>query len=233
MPYRSSVLRCLKALRLGVFASLALLPLPLMAQPQDCAAVQARVTIIPLWGVETLDNSKSQQEVQALSGLQQAHAIRGVVALGLTITDIVMNTRLRTEVLSLGGQPVCANLSELRLEFGFTPHIIYIPAQFKPMTCAYNAIYAHEARHVAVDRELLQRELPQLQARLNQELPALAKIYGDDAAAMRQTLSQRLDHMLKTLQADFIRRRQAAQAIIDSPAEYARVGASCDGELKL
>lgn len=76
-----------------------------------------------------VDNSKSQRELQSLSGVgQSSHSARIPVALGLTLTQVMTTSRLTAEIASGGWMgPKCATLQSLNVGFGFSPHMIYIP----------------------------------------------------------------------------------------------------------
>jgi hypothetical protein len=57
-------------------------------------------------------------------------------------------------------------------------------------------------------------------------------VSGDDETAIQKTMKDQLERLLTQIQADFTRERQLAQARIDNPNEYARVGNSCGGIIK-
>ncbi len=195
-----------------------------------CTVGQPAVTIEPLSGPANIDNSKSQREIQSLSGIGQAvHSYRIPLALGLTLTQVQTTTRIAASIESTGWSSKCARLVALNIGFGFTPHTIYIPSEFQPTTCAYNAIYSHENQHVNTDLNLLQSRLGAVREQIIAGLPSLGPVEGGDEAALQQVLKSRLERLLTNIQNDFTRERQQAQAAVDSPAEYARVGNSCGG----
>ena len=130
---------------------------PLFVHPAwACSAPAPILTLTPVSRPEILDNTHSQRDMQSLSGLGNAvHSYRVPLALGLTLTQVTTTTRLTVAINGGGwGREKCAILQNLDIGFGFTPHTIYIPREFAPMTCAYNAIYSHEIKHVETDRRL-------------------------------------------------------------------------------
>lgn len=195
-----------------------------------CAVGQPTVTIEQLSGSSNIDNSKSQREIQSLSGLGQAvHSYRIPLALGLTLTQVQTTTRIAASIQTTGWSSKCATLVALNVGFGFTPHTIYIPHEFEPTTCAYNAIYSHEIQHVNTDISLLQSKIGDVRAQIIAQLTGIGPIEGSDETALQQELKRRLERLLTNIQNDFTRERQQVQAAVDSPAEYARVGNSCGG----
>lgn len=210
------------------------LAFPVRAVAGDCTATSPTVSIEPLSGSADVDNSKYQKEIQALSGVGQAsHAARIPLAMGLTLTQVMTTSSLTVSVEKTGWTgPKCAKLQAVHVAFGFAPHMIYIPREFAPNTCAYNAIYSHEVQHVNTDLNLLKSRLPALQSKLAAGIAALPPLTGDDDAALQKAMKDRLERLLTEAQTDFTRERQSAQALVDNPNEYARVGTSCGGIIK-
>ncbi|MBP7253830.1 MAG: hypothetical protein KBA75_10155 [Alphaproteobacteria bacterium] len=205
------------------------------ALAHGCAAATAPIVKLePLSGSANVDNSKSQRELQSLSGVgQSSHSTRIPVALGLTLTQVMTTSRLTAEIASGGWTgPKCATLQSLNVGFGFSPHMIYIPYEFAPNTCAYNAIYSHEIQHVNTDQALLKSHLPAIKSKIMAGVAALPPITGNDDAAMQKTMKDQLERLLTDIQTDFTRVRQLEQAKVDNPNEYARVGNSCGGIIK-
>lgn len=210
--------------------ALAFAPLaPLFAN--GCIATTPVVTLEPLSGNADIDNSKNQSALQSLSGVgQNIHSARIPLALGLTLTQVMTTSRLTASIEKTGWTgPKCATLQALHVGFGFSPHMIYIPHEFAPNTCAYNAIYSHEIQHVNTDLTLLKSRLPAIKGQIMARLAGLAPLTGDDDADLQKTMKGQLERLLTDIQTDFTRERQSAQAQVDNPNEYARVGNSCGG----
>lgn len=214
------------ALLIGAFCALRV-----TAATAACLATSPQVTVTPVSGTANIDNGKTQSAIQSLSGIDSSgHGARGPMALGLTLTQVMTSSRLTVAVTTPGwGGSKCASLQAVSIDFGFSPHTIYIPSEFAPNTCAYNAIYSHEIQHVNADLALLNRRIPGIRASIATALSGGTAVEGDDTLALQKIIKDRLETVLTRLQADFTRERQAAQALIDSPGEYARVGNSCGG----
>ncbi len=221
MPLRFAV-----ALLMGAFAAL-----HGFAASAACLATSPQVTVTPVSGTANIDNGKSQSAIQSLSGIEgSSHGARVPMALGLTLTQVMTSSRLTVAVTTAGwGGRKCASLQAVSIDFGFSPHTIYIPREFAPNSCAYNAIYSHEIQHVNTDLALLNRRIAAIRASITTALSGGVAIEGDDTLLLQKTIKDRLEASLTRLQADFTRERQTAQALIDSPSEYARVGNSCGG----
>jgi hypothetical protein len=219
-------------LLVGILAILAATPGGAAAQPQ-CSNGAPEIILRPMIGVAQLDNTRTQREMQLLAGTAAAtHAARTPMTLGLTLTEVIATSRIMAETVTDRLGEGCAAINRLEVAFGFAQHKIYIPQHFAPMSCAYNIIYAHEMRHVETDRALLDSQLPQLRTGIMRALPDMAVVTGGTEAEMTAMLHERIDRLLRRLQSDFIQEREQRQAQVDSPDEYARIAASCEGQLR-
>lgn len=171
--------------------------------------------------------------IQQLSGLGQiVHSNRIPLAMGLTLTQVKTTTQITAQIESSWDGQKCASLKELVIGFGFSPHTIYIPSEFAPMSCAYNAIYSHEIQHVQTDRALLTRQLPSVREQIIRQTAQIGVLNGTSEQDLQNQLRQKLEVILTNVQNTFTHERQREQALVDSPAEYARVGSSCNGMIQ-
>jgi hypothetical protein len=121
-------------------------------------------------------------------------------------------------------------LPQVGISLSYLPIVLYVGREFAPGTCAYREILAHEMRHLKAYVEYL----PKVESRVRETLarrfdarPVLA-VRGQALASVRQELDARWMPFIKAEMA----RARALQAGIDSPAEYARLGKLCKGEVQ-
>ncbi len=219
---------------LSLMAFFVLMTATVTGDAATCAPQAVTVTVTPLIGGSSINNEHQQASMQQLSGIGDG-MLHGTVplALGLTLTRVINTTRISAYLQNdFIGNGACGSLAALDVEFGFEPHTIYIPAEFAPQSCAYNAIYAHEARHVATDRAVLEDHLPILQAHIKQAVATIAPVYGVDSAAVQATLKAQIEQIMEAEMQSFSRGRERAQARVDSAEEYAMVSQSCGGIIR-
>lgn len=117
------------------------------------------------------------------------------------------------------------------MRYGFSPMTVYVAREFPPGSCAYREIHAHEMRHVRAYQDHLKAiEKPiadALQARFAGTAPWRGP-KGEANARLQQELQERWVPYVKRE----INKVDAAQALIDTPEEYARVAESCNGEVR-
>ena len=219
---------------LSLMAFFILMTATVTGDAATCAPQTVAVTVTPLIGGSSINNEHRQASMQQLSGIGDGMQHGTVpLALGLTLTRIINTARISAYLQNdFIGNGACGALTALDVEFGFEPHTIYIPAEFAPQSCAYNAIYAHEARHVATDRAILEDHLPILLARIKEAAASIAPVYGVDPAAVQATLKAQIEQIMEAEMQSFSRGRERAQARVDSVEEYAMVSQSCGGIIR-
>jgi hypothetical protein len=121
-------------------------------------------------------------------------------------------------------------LPQVGISLSYLPIVVYVGREFAPGTCAYREILAHEMRHLKAYVEYL----PKVESRVRETLvrgfdarPVYAQ-QGRALASVRQELDGQWMPFIKREMAG----ARALQAGIDSPAEYARLGKLCQGEVQ-
>lgn len=176
----------------------------------------------------TLD-TRSSYRTLTLIGPRNLPAGKQVLGLTRGTATVRFESRI-TAYTDPGGRWECAS-PQLTVTYGFSPMTVYVAREFPPGSCAYKEIHEHELRHVrAYQAHLL---------RIEQELADTLKRRFVTDGPWRGPVGQaraRLQQELEERWAPYIRREMnkvdAAQALIDTPEEYARVAGSCGGEVK-
>lgn len=173
-----------------------------------------------------IDNSVGFRSLTAMKG----RARPGQVVLGLTRTESRVSINVGGRLLSdpASGYECIAPHIEIRLTY--PPIVVYVSREFRPGSCAYEAVLAHEMRHLNAYLD----HLPRAEARVRL---ALARRFGDKPLYARigqaQSLLQReIDRGWMPYIKSEMAKVEALQAAIDSPQEYARLGKVCGGEVQ-
>lgn len=149
--------------------------------------------------------------------------------LGLTVTQGQYRASMGGPILQdpVSGYECIAPKVEIKLNY--SPVLIYVGNEFVPGSCAYKTILEHEQRHLDAYMENL--------ARVEKVVgDALGKRFeGKPLYAPSGTAMSALQHEINSTWFPFIQNEfdkgKVKQALIDTPAEYARLGKSCDGEI--
>lgn len=176
------------------------------------------------------DNSKSIREVTALAAGAYRPAGAWAHATGLTVGVFRFETKYKIRSITQAGSGInCYWLDTVTVELNFAP-TVYIAREYPVGACRYDAVFAHEMKHVAVDREILGEYLPLVKDGL-QEVADRVGVIGPtprtaEAEVKRRigaTIEQAVNQTLDKIQVERRRRQQ----IVDTPQEYRAVQAKC------
>lgn len=166
-----------------------------------------------------------------ITHLGSALARPGRRILGLTsgkaIAQFATNTRLYVD---RSGRWECAS-PQITVTYGFSPLTVYVASEFPPGSCAYREIYEHELRHVKTYEQHLARIEQELAATLKQRFATDGPWRGPVGQTQSRLQQELNDRWLPYIQRE-IGRVDAAQALIDTPEEYARFENACNGEIR-
>ena len=149
--------------------------------------------------------------------------------LGLTVTKGMYKANLGGPLLQdpVSGYECIAPKVEIMLNY--SPVLIYVGNEFAPGTCAYNEILAHEQRHLQAYMDNLARVEQVVAKALSQ------RFEGKPLYAPSGTVMSALEHEINGTWFPFINaefeKGKIKQALIDTPAEYARLAKTCNGEI--
>lgn len=172
----------------------------------------------------------TQYGYRELNHLGAALAQPGKQVLGLTRSNAVVQFSTQTpRYVDRSGRNECAS-PQLALTLGFSPMTVYVAKEFPAGSCAYQEIYQHELRHVKAYQAHLASIEKDLADTLNRRFATDGPWHGpagETSARLQRELDER---WLPYVQRE-IARGNDAQALIDTPEEYARVANACDGEI--
>lgn len=209
--------------------ALSLISLAPLAAGDDCDQLpKPSVTIKRLEAPITLN---TRTGYKALTVMGAATVRPGNVVLGLTRGNAVMKFDTKTPAYrDPTGRWECAS-PQITLSYGFTPLTVLVAKEFPAGTCAYKEIYEHEQRHVKTYQDHIVAIEKELSDTLTRRFAGGAPWRGP-AGQIAARLQQELDERWLPYVKREIDKADQAQALIDTPEEYARVTASCDGEIK-
>lgn len=168
---------------------------------------------------------------RTLTNLGAALARPGHQVLGLTRGNAVVRFETRAPAyVDRTGRWECAS-PQLVLSYGFNPLTVFVAREFPEGSCAYNEIYQHELRHVKAYQTHIVGIEKELTDTLNRRF-ATGGLWRGPVGQTQARLQQELDERWLPYIKREIGRVDAAQALIDTVAEYERVANSCNGEIK-
>lgn len=196
--------------------------------PELCAGLSpAKVVVTPLWAEPAYHNDRTVPELTARSAKGSPVDSRRRT-LGLTTaasrSAISISYRHRTDTAT--GKSCVSPLIEVSV--GYTSMRVDVASEFRPGSCAYGQIRAHEDMHVHIYKVNLARTVEALQAEMGQHFA------GGPYLSDGTRLESYFEEAKKEWSAHISRKLAAVdsqQAAFDSPAEYRRLGSSCGGTI--
>jgi hypothetical protein len=146
---------------------------------------------------------------------------------GLTTVRFGHETQTELRVLEERASGRTCATPHVTVHVSMQPVVVYVARELRGDACRYAATRAHEMQHVAVYREELADTTRDLRAQLSAAV-GTEILQGRSAADLNRRYEARLRDYLST----FMRARHdalnARQAQLDTPEEYAKVGARCE-----
>lgn len=212
-----------------IFALLLLVLFAIPSRADECEQLPKPSVTVKL--LEETIALNTQYSVKSLNNIGALLTRSGQQVLGLTRGNAVVRFSAATAIyLDRTGRWECAS-PQLALSIGFSPMTVYVAREFPEGSCAYKEIYDHELRHVKTYQDHLKTIEKDLSETLNRRF-ATGSPWRGPAGEARVRIQRELDERWIPYVKREIGRVDAAQALIDTPEEYARVAESCAGEIK-
>jgi hypothetical protein len=219
---------------LFLFLSLLLIAHPVAAQDVDnCDSYpNVPVNLNPVFDEPQYDFSHNLADLQSIAN-DRLHSIPHyhAVAMGITRYEPILQFRIPMEVVTPPDGLACAHVQHVDVTVGYRQVTVYIANEIPADSCGFNETLAHEQKHVAVNRQLLQEFAPQIEERLKSYLKQYGVFRVQNAEYAEKLLREKLqvvmDEMIQQMQAENVRRQQ----LVDSRSEYDRLAHVCHGDL--
>ncbi len=221
-------------MRLILAIVLTLMTLPAVAATCPAARLEPQVILTVSQSAVMQDNSKTIHDLIAMAQ-EHGHAFTSGgrhVPLGLTRVKTRYTSKLETEVLRLPDGTHCAYLKTLWLTVLFDNTTVYIATNLPRDSCIYDEVLAHEHKHVAADRALLERWKPELQRQAEDAARSAVVTSASTADEATKYIGSYLEPYLQRTVNALMAARDADQSLIDTTAEYTRISRSCRGEVR-
>jgi hypothetical protein len=178
----------------------------------------------------TFDYSQNIAAIQRLSS-DTSHSIKEGLTLGLTRYDPVLEFRVPIREVSLASGLSCAFVDHVDVTIGYKNVAVFIASEIPEDSCGFNQVLAHEQKHINVNKQILAEYTPRIERELKEYL-RLNGVFREQTHDYALSILQgKLHEILNGIIADMTQENMRRQQMIDTRAEYARVSASCGGQL--
>lgn len=119
----------------------------------------------------------------------------------------------------------CLYYDSVNVEIRLDP-VIYVVREFRPGSCAYNAILAHEQKHTTVDRAIVRKYAPLIGREVQKAINAAGALGPYPIANMKSVqdrMVRHIDTVVSSLDFQITEEQARRQQNVDSLEEYQRV----------
>jgi hypothetical protein len=173
-----------------------------------------------------VDNTVGFRSLTAMKG----RARPGQYVLGLTRTESHVSINVGGRLLSDPASGYECIAPHIEIKLTYPPIVMYVSREFRPGSCAYEEVLAHEMRHLNAYLDYLPKAESRVRLALErrfEDKPLYARI-GQAQSLLQREIDRGWMPYIKSEMAKV----EALQAAIDSPQEYARLGKVCGAEVQ-
>ncbi len=190
-----------------------------------CAALPASEPEIVARPIEIVeDDSRPEAELARL--FARGGTAPAQRTLGLTVTRIGHEASIEIKGLSDPAHGRACFRPRIRVELSMRPLTVHVAREIAGDPCRRAAIREHEQKHVAVYEAFLHEETARLARAFPAEFATAVRHVPDLEAGLAELHARLADHLREALAVSEAM-LAARQRDVDSPAEYARIGAAC------
>lgn len=174
-----------------------------------------------------LIHTKSSQQITGIAKKVNAYRPqKGSRLLGLAFTEVKKGIRVEVDGKNISGK-ICARLTKVIFEFGKSKSAIYVSKKYRPGTCEYRVILAHEKQHMAINARVQKKYAAKLEKALIRSAKNMKPISSSNINNVPKIYANRLSNSVKGILKSFQQERRRENAKIDTPQSYAKTRSKC------
>jgi hypothetical protein len=189
------------------------------------------VNVTPRFDAPVYDYATGIAEITALSA-DAHHTIREGLTLGLTRYEPMLEMQVPVKGVQLPDGLACAHVEHVDVTVGYKDVTVYVASEIPQGSCGFDQVMAHEQKHIDVNKQILAEYAPRIEAELGAYLKQNGVFRELDPDYATGILREKLQGIINSIMEEMSAENQKRQQGIDTVAEYNRVSASCNGQLR-
>ncbi len=175
-----------------------------------------------------LNRSKSSAQITRFAKSLDAYkpTTKGRL-LGLAYTEVRPNLGVEVEGVFAQNKQKCIRLSKVSFEFGLKKSEIFIDRKYRPGTCAYKAVLAHEKEHMRISQKLQKIYAKKIEKELKHRAKTVRPFLASNTKRAANVIVKRLMGQVTPLVDEFKKERKRQNMKIDTPQSYRKVRSRC------
>ncbi|MBL4666416.1 MAG: hypothetical protein JKY04_03490 [Sneathiella sp.] len=175
----------------------------------------------------TINRSKSSAQITKFAKKISAYTrSKGKNLLGLAYTEMRSGMGVEIRARTFGSR-ACISLKTVKFSFERAHSEIFVSRKYKPGTCAYKAILAHEREHMAINAKVQAKYEALLKKKVAERAKLVKPYFASNPRNEPKRLIRRLNSEIKPLMAQFNTERKKRNEKIDTSKSYAKVQRKC------
>ena len=223
--------------KLALFLFIVLFSRPLLADDTgtDCSSYpNIPINVVPRFDEPTYNFNLDLETLQSLAkdSVHNVHAGHKGLTLGLTRYEPILEIRIPVKGVVVDGGLACAHVEQVDVSFGYKDVTVFIPREVPSGSCGFREVMFHEQKHIAVNRQILKEFTPIIEEKLQAYLKLNGVFREENMDYAADLLQKKIRIILNEIALQITTENIRRQELVDSPEEYRRVSATCNGELR-
>ncbi len=172
----------------------------------------------------SLNNHRSRNEIAALAGRTP---IEGKLDAGLTRTETELSVTPTVHLFKAPDGSTCVMLAGIEAGWRMVRAMVDVAAEYRPGSCEYQAVLAHENEHVQLTRRAFESHAARLEIRLRELAANVRPFRTNDAEGAAQGMTDRMMAGARPIMDQFKAESRRANSAIDTPESYRAVSTKC------
>ena len=196
------------------------------AAQAQCERTEPQIRIVTTNAPVRYRNDQSRAQINAIASGTNATVGAHALAIGITSAEFRLGIDMEYRIGRIGSE-FCVIPIAITIEVGYPIMEVSIDNRYRPGTCPYRVILAHENRHVQINHSMLQTHLGNFRAFVNN---AVRSRFPLRTATSEMAVRLAFDHVqagARRAQERMVRERNQQHARLDSAESYRRANAQC------
>ncbi|WP_169543332.1 hypothetical protein [Sneathiella aquimaris] len=148
---------------------------------------------------------------------------------GLTYTNDGYEFSLKVQGRKLADGRYCVRLTQIDFKYGMREAQIFIDRKYKPGSCNFKVILAHEQEHMKINMAVQKNFTKMIDGALRKIADRLRPVISGSVQRAADSMENSLYHDLKPVIREFQKQKRKANLKIDTPKSYQQVQSRCAG----
>jgi hypothetical protein len=192
----------------------------------SCSSTKPRVGVTLAFkrAIPAINNRVSQRRLARKSGQRGYHA----QTIGLTESGLFAKVFTTFTLQSSNrSKKTCVTPESIRLEYGFGKTPVLIDRRYRPGSCEYRAVLAHEMAHIQIMNDKSRGYSSWVRRKITQKVGTVKPVLTKRPRRVQKKMAAQMKKMAASLINRISKSLAVAHQVIDTPESYRRTQSQC------